>query len=102
MVKADTKEQQVQQKTRRGVQAAVRIPEKPVMEQAEEIRQGKQISEKTLSSPFLFAALGSIVGSLILYIMRKKEDASFVGLWAPTFLTLGVFFNILGISKKRE
>ncbi len=33
---------------------------------------------------------GAIVLSLILFLRKSKENATFVGLWAPTFLGLGL------------
>ncbi len=52
-------------------------------------------------SPILLgAALGSIALALFLYARKKKEDAVFVGLWAPTFLGLGLFKDLLKLSRK--
>jgi len=55
---------------------------------------------ETASKPvYLGLAAGSIVVSLILYGFRKKEDALFVGLWAPTFLALGLFSKLVSRSS---
>lgn len=43
------------------------------------------------SDTFLWAAGASIAGSLALQIMNRKEDANFVGQWAPVFLCLGIY-----------
>lgn len=43
------------------------------------------------SDTFLWAAGASIAGSLVLQMMNRKEDALFVGQWAPTFLILGLY-----------
>lgn len=54
---------------------------------------------ETASKPvYLGLAAGSIVVSLILYGFRKKEDALFVGQWAPTFLALGLFSKLVSRS----
>lgn len=55
-------------------------------------------------SPLLFVglALGSIIGSLALFLRRSKQEALFVGLWAPTFLALGLFYSLVGLGKKRR
>lgn len=50
---------------------------------------------KLPSDIFLWAAGAAIVGALTLRIMGRKEDASFVGEWAPTLLTLGVYNKIV-------
>ncbi len=39
------------------------------------------------------ASLVSIVTAIYMYATGKKETGIFVGLWAPTFLSLGTFFN---------
>lgn len=52
-------------------------------------------------SPWLLgAALGSIAFAVTLYARKKKDDAMFVGLWAPTFLALGLFKDVLSLRKK--
>lgn len=43
------------------------------------------------SDVFLWAAGASIGGSLVLQMMNRKEDATLVGQWAPTFLSLGIY-----------
>jgi hypothetical protein len=43
---------------------------------------------------FLWAALGSIAGSLVLQSMKKREMSLFVGQWAPTFLALGLYHKL--------
>jgi hypothetical protein len=47
---------------------------------------------------FLWAGLGSIVASLTLHILGRKEDAQFVGHWAPTFLILGVYNKVVKVA----
>lgn len=39
------------------------------------------------------ASIVSIITSVYLYATGKKDTGIFVGLWAPTFLSLGTFFN---------
>ena len=49
----------------------------------------KAIESQTAKLPsdlFLWAAFGSMAGSLALQIMGKKEQSNFVGQWAPTLL----------------
>ena len=64
---------------------------------AEEYREGpvaRSIEEQTAKIPsdmFLWAGIGSIALSLALNLSGKKEQANFVGHWAPTFLILGVY-----------
>lgn len=53
------------------------------------------------SSPWLLgAALGSIAIAILLYARKRKDDATFVGLWAPTFLALGLFRDLLKIRRR--
>jgi len=50
------------------------------------------------SDLFLWAAVGSIVGSLKLKMSGCDEDAQFVGQWAPTFLLLGLYNKIVKVA----
>ncbi len=53
---------------------------------------------KLPSDLFLWAALGSIGISLTLKIMRKDEEALFVGQWPPTFLILGLYNKLVKLE----
>src|SRR3954452_18157303 len=58
----------------------------------------KTIEEQTAKLPsdiFLWAACGSIVGSLALEIAGEEKKAMFVGQWAPTFLILGLYNKLV-------
>ena len=64
-------------------------------------RVAKALEEQTSKLPsdtFLWMAGGSIVASLLLRLSGRKEDALFVGQWAPTFLVLGVYNKIVKTS----
>lgn len=57
-------------------------------------RMAKKIETQTAKLPsdtFLWAAGGSILGSLALKAMNREEDANFVGQWVPTLLILGLY-----------
>lgn len=56
------------------------------------------IEEQTAKLPsdtFLWAAGASILGALILRTMDRKDDAQFVGQWAPTLLILGLYNKLV-------
>jgi hypothetical protein len=58
----------------------------------------RAIEEQTAKLPsdlFLWAALGSIGISLALKLMKKNDEALFVGQWPPTFLLLGVYNKLV-------
>ena len=60
----------------------------------------KMIEEQTAKLPsdvFLWAACGSIVGSLAFQIMGDNKKAVFVGQWAPTFLILGLYNKLVKV-----
>ena len=48
-------------------------------------------TSKLPSSFFLGACFASIVGSLVLKVQGKDENALFVGQWAAPFLLLGIY-----------
>ena len=57
-------------------------------------RIARGIEEQTAKLPsdvFLWAAIGSMGASLVLRLMGRREDAVFVGQWAPTLLILGTY-----------
>jgi hypothetical protein len=52
-------------------------------------------TSKLPSDTFLWAAVGSIAGSLTAQMMGKKEFSLFVGQWAPTLLILGLYNKLV-------
>jgi len=61
-------------------------------------RMIEQQTAKLPSDLFLWAAGASICGSLLLQCTGRKEDANFVGQWAPTFLILGLYNKIVKVA----
>ena len=60
----------------------------------------KVMEEQTAKLPsdlFLWAAGGSIVGSMMFQMMGEKEKSLFVGQWAPTFLILGLYNKLVKV-----
>ena len=49
---------------------------------------------------YIGATLGSIALSLALYLGGRKDAGIFVGLWAPTFLNLGLYLKQLRPSQQ--
>jgi hypothetical protein len=61
----------------------------------------KAIESQTAKLPsdlFLWAALGSMGVSLTLKVMKKDEEALFVGQWAAPFLLLGLYNKIVKLE----
>ncbi len=61
----------------------------------------RTIEEQTARLPsdtFLWAAFGSIAASLTFQIMGRRQWATFVGQWAPTFLILGLYNKLVKIG----
>lgn len=59
------------------------------------------IEEQTAKLPsdvFLWAAAGSICGSLAMKMAGRDHEALFVGQWAPTFLLLGLYNKIVKVA----
>lgn len=59
----------------------------------------RSIEEQTARLPsdiFLWAALGCIAGAFSLhFLMGRKEDGVYVGLWVPTLLILGTYNKLV-------
>src|SRR5436305_2004393 len=58
----------------------------------------EQQTAKLPSDLFLWAAGGSIVGSLLLQCMGKQHESLFVGQWAPTLLILGLYNKLVKVA----
>lgn len=58
-------------------------------------RSIEQQTAKLPSDLFLWAAFGSIAGSLAFKMSGKDQHASFLGQWAPTFLILGLYNKLV-------
>lgn len=70
----------------------------------EEHREGpvaRSIEQQTAKLPsdtFLWAAIGSIAGSLVMMAMGQEKKANFIGQWAPTFLILGLYNKLVKLQ----
>jgi hypothetical protein len=58
-------------------------------------RSIEQQTAKLPSDTFLWAALGSMCGSLVLMILGEEKKAQFVGQWAPAILILGLYNKLV-------
>jgi hypothetical protein len=58
----------------------------------------EQQTAKLPSDLFLWAAGGSIVGSIILQLAGKQHESLFVGQWAPTLLILGLYNKLVKVA----
>lgn len=73
------------------------IEREPRPSPSPEHREGviaRTIEQQTAKLPsdfFLWAALGSMGGSLAFLLAGDTKKANFVGQWAPTFLILGLY-----------
>jgi hypothetical protein len=73
------------------------ISREPKATPSEEHREGpvaRSIEQQTAKLPsdlFLWAAFGSIAASLLFQLTGNEQKASFIGHWAPTFLSLGIY-----------
>ena len=48
---------------------------------------------------FLGASFATIIVSKILYLNGYKEDAIFVGLWAPSIMAFAICLRVAAISR---
>jgi len=61
----------------------------------------KTIEQQTAKLPsdlFLWAAGGSVIGSLLLQMGGRQHESLFVGQWAPTFLILGLYNKLVKVA----
>ena len=61
----------------------------------------KMIESQTARMPsgtYLSLAIISMVGSLLLMLMGKRNVANFVGQWAPTILIMGLYNKLVKLE----
>lgn len=69
--------------------------------EGEMTRRIEQQTAKIPSMGFLGLAVGSMVASAALALMgRRKDTATFVGLWAPSLLLIGVYNKLVKIENE--
>jgi len=61
----------------------------------------EQQTAKLPSDLVLWAAVGSILASLVLKAINKNHDSTFIGQWAPTFLLLGIYNLVSSAIPKK-
>ena len=77
------------------------LDREPKTSPSSEHREGRiarTIEQQTAKLPsdlFLWAALGAVGASLVLMLTGNEKKANFVGQWAPTFLTLGMYNKLV-------
>jgi hypothetical protein len=59
----------------------------------------EQQTAKLPSDLFLWAAVGSILISLLLKVINKHHDSTFIGQWVPTFLLLGIYNKLVKTAR---
>ena len=87
--------------TQERTKAVINRAEETIRELEETVQSMPPRAEIGNSPWLLGAALGSIAIAIALFARRRKDDAMFVGLWAPTFLALGLFRDLLRIRGRR-
>jgi hypothetical protein len=53
---------------------------------------------KVPSDTFLWAAVGSMIGSAVLHATGRQHLSLFVGQWAPTLLIMGLYNKLVKIA----
>lgn len=61
----------------------------------------EQQTAKIPSDVFLFASLSAMGVSLVAELTGRREISRFVGMWAPTLLTMGVYNKVVKLLKPR-
>ena len=101
LAEASTVEESIKQKAHKAAERAREKAKHIVEEQKPKMERAESAIKDYSPSVFLGLSLASIVSSMVLFFRKSKDNAMFVGLWAPTFLALGMFFTLIGVRKKR-
>lgn len=62
-------------------------------------KQYFRLTDQVPEQVWYWAAIGSIIGSAILFMMQKRDWSIFVGQWPPTFLLFGLFHKLIRPSS---
>jgi hypothetical protein len=90
----------VTQTLQKPVEKAVEKAKEFVEHEKEAAKELTQRVEPHSSIIAMSLAAVSMIGAVTLFLRKSRESAIFVGLWAPTILTLGLFYVLTG--KKRQ
>ncbi len=58
-----------------------------------------RVTDQIPEDAWYWAALGSIIVSAILFVVKRRDWSLFVGQWPPTFLLFGLFHKLLRPSR---
>lgn len=61
----------------------------------------EQQTAKIPSDAFLIIALTAMGTSLVLQALGRTDASRFVGMWAPTLLTMGVYNKLVKVTRPR-
>ncbi len=61
-----------------------------------------RMMERVPTPVYYWAGIGSILSSLVLYLMGRKQEALFVGQWPPTFFILAVLYKLVRPSREHS
>ena len=62
---------------------------------------GNEPANSTIRSALLAGTALSILGSLALQMSAKKHEALFVGQWAPTLVSIALWYQIVKLQEQR-
>lgn len=97
----ETRSMSDMERTARQMTGGVRETLREMREGRSEEAMGGMLSifENIPTSTYYYLTIGSILGSAWLFLTGRKWEGIFVGLWAPTFITSGLFYKLLHPSR---
>lgn len=63
---------------------------------------GNEPANSMIRTVCLAAAGGAILGSLTMQIMGRKHESLFIGQWAPTFIAIALWYQIVKSQRQQE
>lgn len=94
MAEVMTKEKQTAKEAREAARRGMKR-----MREGEPMEAAIEVTEMMPPSVYLYATGASILASAILFSVKNRDWALFIGQWAPTFLALGIFANVIKHSE---
>ncbi|MBI4498828.1 MAG: hypothetical protein HY689_13125 [Chloroflexi bacterium] len=68
----------------------------------EQGRQAMQQLEEVPTNVYFWAMAASVLTSAWLFLMGRRWESVFVGLWAPTLISFGMFNKLLRPSREMQ
>lgn len=91
----------VQERAKASARRAGAKAQEVVRPQAARVSKALEATERVSPRIYTGMSLGSIILSLIFFARKERQNALFVGMWAPTFLLFGLISRLSDTTNRQ-